>query len=297
MDLRARLKKDFYIDLPIAGGDGCTREEPIVIHCEQGDDYRAIEYKVLLCLGIEGRADWKLKQQTVIETDDCVLDEVTIEVSNNGSGAAGTRQKKYYFDISRCASVNERESPSLLDNVRSRNSVKVDPEAGTYRVLDRLTLQVGGNWWWFVEDISEAHVKGAVLKTWGISEPDGPEAACITVMDATRDPTEPVLVEIDDDALGEIDVSLRQRVELALHERGDELVQWVRSEFSEINNRTCLVTAYVAAEHGTLREYITLRLTGGDTKFIVQACYDSGSSEQFAEPVFNALQSVAIIGD
>jgi hypothetical protein len=101
-NLRAMLKEDFGIDLPISGGIGNSRDGPVVIHYRVPNDYVAVEHTVLRCLGTGRRVEWKLLQQTLIEHNGRKLDQMKIETKETTDTEIITQIENYYFDVTEC---------------------------------------------------------------------------------------------------------------------------------------------------------------------------------------------------
>jgi len=102
INLRAMLKEDFGIDLPISGGTGNSRDRPVVIQYRVPNDYVAVEHTVLRCLGIGRRVKWKLLQQALIEHNGRKLDQMKIETERTTDTQVITQIENYYFDVSEC---------------------------------------------------------------------------------------------------------------------------------------------------------------------------------------------------
>ena len=102
INLRAMLKADFGIDLPISGGTGNSRDGPVVIHYKVPNDYVAVEYTVLNCLGMGRRVEWKLLQQALIEHIGRKLDQMKIETKKTTDIEIITQIENYYFDVTEC---------------------------------------------------------------------------------------------------------------------------------------------------------------------------------------------------
>jgi hypothetical protein len=143
-----------------------------------------------------------------------------------------------------------------------------------------------------VDDVDEPQARGVVIRTWGGSDPCGPERARVLVVDVTDNPSEPCVRDVADTTLQQIDGVLHQLMDRQLQYHDGELIEWVGSEFNEINGNRCLVSACIASERGIQTEYVMLRLSIGDRKFRVEGCYVSEHSAAFEESVFTALQSV-----
>lgn len=100
--LRELLRNDFDVDLPISGGDGDSLDTPIVIDHKGPNDYVAIEYKILECLGIGRGIDWKIIQQTLIKHGERTIDQIKIEARWTTKTKVITERANYYFDITEC---------------------------------------------------------------------------------------------------------------------------------------------------------------------------------------------------
>ncbi len=98
MKLRQLLNEDFGIDFPISGGNGNSRDNPIVIHKQDPNDHTSIEYGILRYLGIGRRIKWKLIKQSLIEYEGRKLDQLKIETISEVT----TQIENYYFDITEC---------------------------------------------------------------------------------------------------------------------------------------------------------------------------------------------------
>jgi len=102
INLRAMLKEDFGIDLPISGGTGNSRDRPVIIGYRIPNHYVAVEHTVLRCLGIGRRVEWKLLQQALIEHNGRKLDQMQIETERTTDTQIITQIENYYFDVTEC---------------------------------------------------------------------------------------------------------------------------------------------------------------------------------------------------
>lgn len=100
--LRELLKADFGIDFPISGGTGASMDSSIVIHYQMPNDYVAVEYGILRCLGIGRRIEWKLIQQTLLNRDGRKIEQMKIETKQTTATQIITQVENYYFDITEC---------------------------------------------------------------------------------------------------------------------------------------------------------------------------------------------------
>lgn len=104
MDLRALLKQDFKVDLPISGGTGNAITNPIVLHRQVPNDYVGVEYAILKFLGIGRGISWQMVDQKLTHHEDRVIDKIRIEVTSKEY----TRTEAYYFDITECYGRNKQ---------------------------------------------------------------------------------------------------------------------------------------------------------------------------------------------
>jgi hypothetical protein len=102
MDLRKLLKDDFGIDFPISGGAGSSRDQPIIIHRQDPNDYTSVEYGILRCLGVGRGIEWKVLKQSLINHNDRQLDQLKIETTQLTPTQKITQVENYYFDITEC---------------------------------------------------------------------------------------------------------------------------------------------------------------------------------------------------
>lgn len=99
VSLRELLRADFGIDFPISGDSGQSRESPIVIHRQEPDDYVAVEYGVLRCLGHGRGVRWRLIQQAVFVHNGRRIDQLKIETVRTTREQIVKQIENYYFDI------------------------------------------------------------------------------------------------------------------------------------------------------------------------------------------------------
>lgn len=102
MELRDLLKSDFDIDFPISGGTGNSRDNCIIIHRQNPDDYTSVEYGILKCLGIGRQIEWKIIQQSVFHHNGKTIDQMKIETKQTTETEIITQIENYYFDITGC---------------------------------------------------------------------------------------------------------------------------------------------------------------------------------------------------
>jgi hypothetical protein len=102
MDLRQLLRSDFGKDFPISGGFGNSKDNTIIIHRQEPNDYTSIEYSILRCLGIGRKIEWKLIKQTLLNFNGRTLDQLKIETTELADTEVISQIENYYFDITEC---------------------------------------------------------------------------------------------------------------------------------------------------------------------------------------------------
>ena len=113
MNLRELLKADFDLDFPISGGTGNSRDNPIVIHRVEPNDYVSVEYGILRCLGIGRRIEWKVIHQSCFDHSGRTLDQLKIEIKENTENEVITTIENYYFDITECFDLNHNNNDKI----------------------------------------------------------------------------------------------------------------------------------------------------------------------------------------
>jgi hypothetical protein len=102
MNLQELFKSDFGMDFPISGGTGNSKENPIVVHRKEPNDYVSVEYGVIRCIGAGRGVDWKILQQTLMHHDGRRLDQVKVQTMKFVGSEIITQVENYYFDITDC---------------------------------------------------------------------------------------------------------------------------------------------------------------------------------------------------
>lgn len=102
INLRELLKADFGIDFPISGGAGNSIDSPIIIHRQNPNDYVGVEYGILRCLGIGRRIEWEFIQQSLLDVDGRIIEQMKIETKETTETEIITQVENYYFDITEC---------------------------------------------------------------------------------------------------------------------------------------------------------------------------------------------------
>ena len=100
--LREMLFQDFEEDFAIQGGFGGSREDPVVFLPEARRSYPKNEYDIIRAICIGRGVSFKLLQQSMIEHNGKMLDQVKIETVETTATEIITSVENYYFDISAC---------------------------------------------------------------------------------------------------------------------------------------------------------------------------------------------------
>lgn len=91
------LLRDFDIDLPISGGTGNSKDNPIVISPTKNPV--EVEYDVLNCLGIGRNVEWKTLGQEFFTYNGKRMDKIKIEVISLTETQIITTIENYYFQL------------------------------------------------------------------------------------------------------------------------------------------------------------------------------------------------------
>jgi hypothetical protein len=110
-DLRAMLKRDFSIDLPIAGGFGASTDDPIIITATNQLEASATEMLVLRCIGKGRGVLWRTLARASIGRGSTWREQVKIETKEVNSTEIVTQTENYYFDVAAADRVTKAFHP------------------------------------------------------------------------------------------------------------------------------------------------------------------------------------------
>lgn len=98
MSLKKKLKDELDIDLPISGGMGKSKVDPIIIEEIGRNNYVRYQYQVIDSLGKSEGFSWKVVRQELLNTNKRYLDRMIVEIQWDDHSDKEVRE--YYFDIS-----------------------------------------------------------------------------------------------------------------------------------------------------------------------------------------------------
>ena len=78
---------------------------------------------------------------------------------------------------------------------------------GRFQVLGLASVALPAPWWWHTEDIDDPAAQGSIFRAY---EPPTQELAHVYVVDVSTDVSEPVITEISEAQVAEVDVLLRR---------------------------------------------------------------------------------------
>ena len=102
MNLHDIIQEEFGVDLPISGGAGKSRDDAIVIHKVKPNNYVEVEYAILNCICSPRNMKWRMLQQSVLDHNNRVLDQLDIETMEDVPEKNIKRVKSYYFGVTEC---------------------------------------------------------------------------------------------------------------------------------------------------------------------------------------------------
>lgn len=115
MNLKEILEEDFGVDLPISGGKGSSKEDPIVINKHEKNDCSSIEYTILNYINLGRGVNWKIVQQEKFIYEERHLEKIRIETVTIGKELS-SQFESYYFDITECVPLNQKSKSSRYDS-------------------------------------------------------------------------------------------------------------------------------------------------------------------------------------
>lgn len=97
--LRELLKADYGIDLPISGGDGNSKSEPIVIEADTARVASRIQMEVARCIYASLGYHWRAVGKEILGTPTGTLEKLICEVKFPEGDLIVTERRAFYFDI------------------------------------------------------------------------------------------------------------------------------------------------------------------------------------------------------
>jgi hypothetical protein len=160
-----------------------------------------------------------------------------------------------------------------------------------FEVLNLVSIALPGTGqWWSTEDLEQPGARGAIFRC--ARADDGHELAYLLVVDVTDDPSEPDITTFSEGDAAGFDEFLRQAIPDLFARDGRRLVTWMASQLNERLGRfgsKGLVTAYVGWDQGRERQYIDCRTSVRGRRVVVGGCFDIEHKNEFAGPIFWAI--------
>lgn len=107
MTIRQAIKRDFNIDLPIGGGKGNSRNDPLIIEYDgKFNDYVYYEHQFVkfICIG-RRLMEWKIVGQTLLRYNGKDIDQIKFTHIEIEEGIRYVVTENCYFDITACFGV------------------------------------------------------------------------------------------------------------------------------------------------------------------------------------------------
>jgi len=162
-------------------------------------------------------------------------------------------------------------------------------------VLELMSIQLPGPWWWRGEDIESEEAKGIIFRAYGEGQEEELDIAYILVADVTGDPEELNISSLDEDSAKAYDLHLHEEIKKNLPNEGMELIKWMSSQLNETEDLKILVTAYIVNDQGKERQNIVLRMRVRESNLVVMGCFDIAMKDQLAAPIFDAIRGFIIL--
>ena len=176
------------------------------------------------------------------------------------------------------------------DTPSQKNCQKRD---GRFQVLGLASVTLPGPWWWHTEDIDDPAAQGSIFRAYEL--PNNQELAHVYVVDVSADISEPVVNEISEAQVAEVDALLRRGIEQQWNTDSCSLEKWMGSQLNQAEGHMALVTAYIVNEGGERKQHVQARMTSRDRKVILGCCFMVSRAEELAAPVFNVLRGATLL--
>ena len=176
------------------------------------------------------------------------------------------------------------------DTLSQKNCQKRD---GRFQVLGLASVTLPGPWWWHTEDIDDPAAQGSIFRAYEL--PNDQELAHVYVVDVSADISEPVVTDISEAQVAEVDALLRRGIENQWNTGDCSLEKWMHSQLNQAANAKALVTPFIVNELGEAKQHVQARMTSRDRKVILGCCFMVSRAEELAAPVFNVLRGATLL--
>jgi hypothetical protein len=112
--LKQLLLRDWGTDLPICGGFGQNRDDPIIVTATDPLNVAQTEMLVLRGLGRGREVFWRMLGRSLLGSTSLGLEQLKIEVVQLTADQIITTREKYYFDTRACISANGAVTETVL---------------------------------------------------------------------------------------------------------------------------------------------------------------------------------------
>lgn len=129
VSLRDMLKRDFGLDIKIAGGNGQSRDDPIIILNSNQFDASMTEMHILRAIGKGRGILWRTVKRISLENNRVSTEQIKIETKEVTPSEIITQLENYYFDVSK-ATVPGKLLPKVITYLDSRTKLGLPYELG-----------------------------------------------------------------------------------------------------------------------------------------------------------------------
>jgi hypothetical protein len=166
-----------------------------------------------------------------------------------------------------------------------KNSDLFNSSQSIFLVLDRVYIKLFHDYSWYSEDIEEDSVRGSIF--YAYEEQPTLSVASITVADVSSDTAEPDISGIKPEYVDVVDALLKSEIS-----RQFNVTRWMSSQLNVFNSLKVLVTAYITTDKEKQWQYIALRLSNNNQKFVIIGSFDIAKADELAELIWKSLHSV-----
>jgi hypothetical protein len=170
-------------------------------------------------------------------------------------------------------------------------------EGGRFEIFSLVSIRTPGPWWWHTEEFETADGNSCVIFRCFGEPVEQDEVAYLLVADVSGDQEEKDISTLDEAGANEFDKFLETGASRIMSNEGRTMRKWMTSKLNEIRGRKVLVTAYIARDGARDRQYIDCRSTVNGRKLVVAGCFDVTRADEFAAPIFNAMQGAIFLLD
>jgi len=165
-----------------------------------------------------------------------------------------------------------------------KNADLIDGKTGLFSVLGLLTIYLKGPYRWQANDIQGDGYIGA---SFSLYNEEKTEIGYIQLADASNDPEEPDINQVNESNFNDVDRLLRELLDKVI-----DIKEWMSPSLVEVGGKKSLMTTYITKRDEKDWQNIVLRMSINTKKIVVAGVFDIAHKDEAASIIFHSMHSV-----